>query len=56
MVRPWERTPFDDESFGTVFLIVTLCFLDYPLEVLNEANRVLAPGGYILFDVRDICL
>ncbi len=43
-----EREPFDEESFGTVFLIVTLCFLDSPLNVLKEANRILRPGGKIV--------
>ncbi|NWF78384.1 MAG: class I SAM-dependent methyltransferase [Chloroflexi bacterium] len=39
---------FDEESFGTVFLIVTLCFLDSPLKVLKQANRILVPGGKIV--------
>jgi SAM-dependent methyltransferase len=43
-----ERGLFDMESFGTAFLIVTLCFLDYPLEVLKEANRILSPGGKLV--------
>jgi len=43
-----EKSLFDEESFGTVFLIVTLCFLESPLEVLREANRILVPGGKIL--------
>jgi SAM-dependent methyltransferase len=43
-----EEDIFDEESFGTVFLIVTLCFLDSPLEVLKEANRILMPGGKIV--------
>jgi len=43
-----EQELFDEESFGTVFLIVTLCFLDSPLEVLKEANRILMPGGKIV--------
>jgi len=43
-----ERTLFDDESFGTVFLIVTLCFLDNPLQVLKEANRILVPEGKLV--------
>jgi SAM-dependent methyltransferase len=43
-----ERTPFEAESFGTVFLIVTLCFLDHPLKVLKEAIRILAPGGKLV--------
>jgi SAM-dependent methyltransferase len=42
-----DQELFDEESFGTVFLIVTLCFLDSPLGVLKEANRILMPGGKI---------
>jgi SAM-dependent methyltransferase len=43
-----ELEIFDEESFGTVFLIVTLCFLDSPLDVLREANRILMPGGKLV--------
>jgi SAM-dependent methyltransferase len=43
-----EQELFDGESFGTVFLIITLCFLDSPLEVLKEASRILMPGGKIV--------
>jgi SAM-dependent methyltransferase len=43
-----EQELFEEESFGTVFLIVTLCFLDFPLDVLKEANRILMPGGKIV--------
>jgi len=43
-----EQQLFDPESFGTVFLIVTLCFLDSPLDVLKEANRILIPGGKVV--------
>jgi SAM-dependent methyltransferase len=43
-----EQTLFDGESFGTLFLIVTLCFLDFPLEVLKEASRLLVPGGRLV--------
>lgn len=42
-----EQLLFSEESFGTVFLIVTLCFLDSPLYVLKEASRVLIPDGKI---------
>ena len=35
-------------SFGTVFLIVTLCFLDSVPDVLKEVYRVLAPTGKIV--------
>ena len=43
-----EQQLFSPESFGTVFLIVTLCFLDSPLDVLKEANRILMPSGKIV--------
>lgn len=39
---------FKEESFGTVFLIVTLCFVESPIEVLKEANRILKPEGKIV--------
>jgi len=42
-----EQQSFGKESFGTVFLIVTLCFLDSPLDVLREAYRILVPGGKV---------
>jgi SAM-dependent methyltransferase len=43
-----EQQPFDTASFGTAFLVVTLCFVGSPLDVLNEARRILAPGGKIV--------
>ena len=43
-----EQQLFGKESFGTVFLIVTLCFLDSPLDVLKEVNRVLIPSGKVV--------
>lgn len=43
-----EQRLFDEISIGTVFLIVTLCFLNNPLEVLKEAHRILIPGGKIV--------
>jgi len=43
-----EDELFNKESFGTVFLIVTLCFVDSPLAVLKEAHRLLRPGGKIV--------
>ncbi len=43
-----EQALFAAGTFGTVFLIVTLCFLDSPRDVLRQANRMLAPGGKIV--------
>jgi SAM-dependent methyltransferase len=43
-----ELQTFDKGSFGAVFLIVTLCFLDSPPDVLKEVKRILAPGGKLV--------
>jgi SAM-dependent methyltransferase len=43
-----EERFFNKETFGTVFLIVTLCFVDSPLAVLNEAHRILKPEGKVV--------
>lgn len=42
-----EEPLFDEETFGTAFLIVTLCFVESPLAVLREARRILKAGGKI---------
>ena len=43
-----EKQFFDNETFGTVFLIVTLCFVDSPIAVLREAHHILKPEGRIV--------
>jgi len=43
-----DQELFEVESFGTVFLVVTLCFLDSPMDVLKETSRILMPGGRIV--------
>jgi ubiquinone/menaquinone biosynthesis C-methylase UbiE len=43
-----EKHVFPAESYGTVFLITTLCFLDDPHIALQEIHRVLKPGGKIV--------
>jgi len=45
---PGESLPFPDVSFGGVFMIVTLCFLDNPVQALREAHRVLTPSGRLI--------
>ncbi len=40
-----EELSFTEGSFGTVFLIVTLCFVDSPQNVLREIHRILRLGG-----------
>jgi SAM-dependent methyltransferase len=43
-----ERPPFKKRSFGAAFLIVTLCFVDSPLEVLKGSNHILKENGKAL--------
>jgi SAM-dependent methyltransferase len=43
-----EERFFDKETFGTVFLITTLCFVDSPPAVLKQAYRVLKPKGKLV--------
>jgi SAM-dependent methyltransferase len=42
-----EEHLFDKETFGTVFFIVTLWFIDSPPRVLQEARCILKPEGKI---------
>ena len=42
------RLPFDDGSFDTVTMQHVLHFADDPAAILQEAARVLAPGGKLL--------
>jgi len=43
-----EELPFRDESFNSVFIIVTLCFVEKPEKVLEEASRVLTKDGKLI--------
>jgi len=43
-----EKLPFPDESFGSIFIIVTICFVEKPEKVLEEALRVLAKDGRLI--------
>jgi len=46
-----EFLPFNNESFDTVAIIVTLCFVENPLEVLKEAKRVLKKKGVLIVGI-----
>ncbi len=43
-----EAMPFRDEVFGTILIVVTLCFVDNPAEVLKESFRILRRGGVLV--------
>lgn len=43
-----EDMPFAAGSFGTAFLIITLCFVDRPAEVLREVHRILEAKGRLV--------
>jgi SAM-dependent methyltransferase len=40
-----ETAPFRDSTFGAVFLIATLCFVNSPLAVFKEVERILKDSG-----------
>lgn len=46
---PAERLPLDDASFDTVVATLVLCTVDDVGATLAEVDRVLAPGGQLLF-------
>jgi len=43
-----EEAPFKDGSFGAIFFIVTLCFVDSPSRILTEAARLLKSQGKVV--------
>ncbi len=46
-----ENLPFKEDSLDLVALIVTLCFVENPRQVLEECWRVLRPGGKLVLGV-----
>ena len=48
MLAEGEALPYGKESFGTVFLLFTLCFVADPAGVLSEAKRVLKKNGALI--------
>src|SRR5258708_703770 len=47
-VSPAEELPFDDESFDIILLNEVIEHVDDDRRAINEAFRVLAPGGHIV--------
>jgi SAM-dependent methyltransferase len=54
-VRPGtaEQLPFEDESFDTVLMVTTICFVDDIWQAFAEAHRVLCPGGQLVIGFID---
>jgi SAM-dependent methyltransferase len=48
-----EALPFHDGSFDFVLMMTTICFLDDPLQALEEARRVLRPAGRLIIGMID---
>jgi len=53
-----EELPYQDKSFGAVFLLFTLCFVKDASKVLSEARRVLKEDGRLIIGIinRDSAL
>lgn len=48
-----ERLPFRNYTFDYVAIIITICFVQEPLKVLEETKRVLKKGGGIIIGIID---
>ena len=48
-----EALPFTDGSFDHALVVTTICFVDSPLAMMDEAHRVLAPRGTFVIGFID---
>jgi SAM-dependent methyltransferase len=48
-----QALPFRAETFDLVLMVTVLCFLGEPIRALEEATRVLKPGGQLLIGMID---
>jgi len=49
------RLMYDDASFDIVTCTVSFDYLNKPLEVMREVNRVLKPGGLVILSTSNRC-
>jgi len=49
------RLPFEDNSFDIVTNVVSIDYLNKPLEICSEVARVLKPGGAAMFSLSNRC-
>ncbi len=43
-----ESLPFNDNSFNSLLMVTTICFIDNPNVALQEAHRVLRNNGHLI--------
>lgn len=48
-----EELHFNDEQFDFVLMVTTICFLENPVQALQEVRRVLKSGGYAIIGMID---
>ena len=48
-----ERLPYKEETFNYVLIVITLCFVRDPLQVLKQAHKVLKEKGRIIAAIVD---
>jgi ubiquinone/menaquinone biosynthesis C-methylase UbiE len=48
-----ENLPFDDDEFDFVLIVITICFVDNPEQVISESRRVLKDDGRLIIGIVD---
>ena len=48
-----ENIPFKNSVFDFILIVVTICFVDNPKQILREARRILKPDGKLIIGLID---